>query len=323
MADRSWERGLHQLIEAKEDCGVTGRRQTLAQITYQQFFRRYIWLAGMTGTACEVARELKMVYELKTSRVPTNRPSRRTNKGMQVYRTAGEKWNAVVSSIMDVNRLGRPILIGTRSVAASEELADRLSRAGLAHVVLNARQDRAEAEIVAAAGHPGKITVATNMAGRGTDILLAPGVAELGGLHVILTEFHKSSRIDRQLFGRAGRQGDPGTFEAIVSLEDEIFARFARPITEMLARSRGNRSGSWPRRLGGLLRRIAQYSAEAHNFRIRQETMRSNKQLDKALAFAGSPELVSTEGELARPYVWLPYLILRSWIMAAEHFHAD
>jgi preprotein translocase subunit SecA len=278
------------LIEAKEDCGVTGRRQTLAQITYQQFFRRYIWLAGMTGTASEVARELKMVYELKTSRVPTNRPSCRINKGMRVYRTADEKWNAVVSSIVAVNRLGRPILIGTRSVAASDELADRLSRAGLPHVVLNARQDSAEAEIVAAAGHPGTITVATNMAGRGTDIRLAPGVAELGGLHVILTEFHESSRVDRQLFGRAGRQGDPGTFEVIVSLEGEIFVRFARALAEMFIRSRSERSGPLPRRLRGLLRRIAQYSAEAHNFRIRQETMRSNKQLDKALAFAGSPE---------------------------------
>jgi preprotein translocase subunit SecA len=175
-------------------------------------------------------------------------------------------------------------------VSASEALAERLRAADLPHVVLNARQDKLEAEIVEAAGNPGKITVATNMAGRGTDIRLGPGVADLGGLHVILTEFHESSRIDRQLFGRAGRQGDPGTFEAIVSLDDEIFVRFAKRLTETFASLLNDRPGPLPRRLGDFLRRIAQYSAEAYNFKTRQETMRRNKQLDKAMESAGISE---------------------------------
>jgi preprotein translocase subunit SecA len=287
MPDRSWERGLHQLIEEKEHAEITGRRHTLAQITYQRFFRRYIWLAGMTGTAAEVAREFKSVYDLEVVRIPTNRPVRRANQGFRVFRTAGEKWDAVVTSVAQAQALRRPVLIGTRSVAASELLSERLTKSGFPHVVLNARHDSTEADIIAGAGDLAKITVATNMAGRGTDIRLAPGVVEIGGLHVILTEFHESSRIDRQLFGRAGRQGDPGTFEAIVSLEDELFRRFARRLSEACSRLPGDPSSSIPRQLGVTLRRSAQWSAEGYNFRARRETMRRSDQLDKALAFAG------------------------------------
>ena len=290
MPDRSWEHGLHQLIEAKEQQPVSGLRTTLAQITYQQFFRRYLWLAGMTGTAAEVARELASVYELRVVRVPTNRPLRRIHQGVRVFKSAHKKWDAVVASASKRHRIGQPVLIGTRSVATSELISERLDRSGLTHVVLNARQDADEAEIVAAAGTRGKITVATNMAGRGTDIRLAPGIAELGGLHVILTEFHESSRIDRQLFGRAGRQGDPGSYEAIVSLEDEIFRRFSQRFADLAGHWILDESSPLQQSLASLLRRKAQSSAEAFNLKARQETMRRYKRVDKALAFAGQPE---------------------------------
>jgi preprotein translocase subunit SecA len=290
MPDRSWERGLQQLVEAKEQRSVTGQRHTLAQITYQRFFRRYLWLAGMTGTASEVSRELKAVYDLKVSRIPTNRPILRLDQGTRVFRAADEKWNAVVQSIVAVTRAGRPVLVGTRSVAASVLLSKRLTDAGLDHVVLNANQNQLEAEIVAHAGDPWKITVATNMAGRGTDIRLAPGVAEAGGLHVILTEFHESARIDRQLFGRAGRQGDPGTYEAILSLEDEIFVRFAGRFTKICTTLSADPATPIPDRLGRILRKLAQLSAENFNLGVRRETMQRHKRMDKALAFAGVPE---------------------------------
>jgi preprotein translocase subunit SecA len=201
MPDRSWEAGLHQLIEVKENCTITRRHHTIARITYQRFFRRYIHLCGMTGTAIETAGELGAVYGLRVSRIPTNRPLQRTNLGTRMFSTAEQKGNAVVESAKVVVRNNRAVLIGTRSVGASEHVGQLLHKAGMRAVVLNARQDRQEAQIVAAAGQPGRVTVATNMAGRGTDIKLHPAVSEAGGLHVILTEFHEARRIDRQLFG--------------------------------------------------------------------------------------------------------------------------
>jgi len=223
MADRSWERGLHQLIEVKEGCELTRRKETRARISYQRFFRRYLALAGMTGTAREVAGELWSIYRLRVVNVPTNRPVRRNFLPDRVLTTADQKWAAVIKSVADMNRRGRPVLVGTRSVEASEHLSRLMDQAELPHGVLNARQDDEEAQIIALAGEKARITVATNMAGRGTDIRLAGGVAELGGLHVIATERHDARRIDRQLFGRCGRQGDPGSCEAIVCLEDELF----------------------------------------------------------------------------------------------------
>jgi preprotein translocase subunit SecA len=227
MPDRSWELGLHQLIEAKENCAITTRRHTLARMTYQRFFRRYLHLCGMTGTAMETAGELRAIYGLSVMRIPTNRSLRRSDLGTRVFRTTELKWNAVVERAKSTRDQNRAVLIGTRSVDASEQIGHLLQRAGLHPVILNARQDRREAEIVAAAGQPGRVTVATNMAGRGTDIMLHPVVRDAGGLHVILSEFHESSRIDRQLFGRAGRQGDPGSYESIAALDDELFRRFA------------------------------------------------------------------------------------------------
>jgi len=222
MADRSWERGLHQMIEAKEGCPITGQQETLARISYQRYFRRYLRIAGMTGTAREVARELWAVYRLPVVSIPTNRPVRRRRLPDEVYATAEAKWAAIVEKLRALHAAGRPVLVGTRSVQASERLSELLKAVGLPHQVLNARQDQEEAEVIANAGSRGRITVATNMAGRGTDIRLGPEVAALGGLHVLATERHDARRIDRQLFGRGGRQGDPGSFQVIASVEDEI-----------------------------------------------------------------------------------------------------
>ncbi len=290
MPDRSWEHGLHQLIEAKECCPPTGQKDTLARISYQRFFRRYLRLAGMTGTAREVAGEFWSVYRLPVVRVPTNRPLIRHDHPDRVFRRAEAKWRAVVERITRLHREARPVLVGTRSVAASEHLSGLLTAAGLPHQVLNARQDQEEAEIIARAGEPGRITVATNMAGRGTDIRLAPGVAQRGGLHVIATERHEARRIDRQLFGRCGRQGDPGSYEAIVSLEDELVTVYAgrvwRRLTGLAARP-GRPMARW---IGGLVFRRAQRAAERLHSQLRRDLLRMDEHLESALAFSGRPE---------------------------------
>jgi preprotein translocase subunit SecA len=205
-----------------------------------------------------------------------------------VYAAADEKWAAVVARAREVIATGRPVLVGTRSVAASESLSERLTAAGLAHQLLNARQDKEEAEIVAQAGQRGRITVATNMAGRGTDIRLGKGVDQLGGLHVIATEMHDSRRIDRQLYGRAGRQGDPGSFEAFVSLEDELCRLYLRWFAATLARrslAAGPRSA-----LARRLVRYAQWRAERGNAAIRRELLTMDEQLGDLLAFSGRGE---------------------------------
>lgn len=287
MPDRSWEHGLHQLIEAKEQCAITKRSHTLARITYQRFFRRYLHLCGMTGTAMETSGEMRAVYGLRVVPIPTNRPLRRTNKGTHVLRTAETKWRAVVDAALAGTRQGRAVLIGTRSVEASEHVGHLLSAAGLESVVLNARQDRLEAHIIAEAGQPRRVTVATNMAGRGTDILLHPAVRDAGGLHVILTEYHESRRIDRQLFGRAGRQGDPGSYESIVALDDELFQRFAgRRLLQLLGALLPPRR-SVPTTLAHLLRAYSQTAAERLHATARRMALAEEDRLKKALVFTG------------------------------------
>lgn len=284
MADRTWQHGLHQMIEVKENLTASGQRTTLAQITYQRFFRRYIRLAGMSGTVREVAGELRAVYGLSMRAVPTHRASRRLHLGSQVFKTQDEKWTAVAVAVEREVSCGRAVLVGTRSVAASETLSRILTARGTAHVVLNARQDIAEAEIIAAAGSAGRVTVATNMAGRGTDIHLNDDVRQSGGLHVILTEFHESARIDRQLYGRAGRQGDPGTCEVIASLDDEIFRRFS-PLTVRLATPV---SRYVPQAvLGTMPRALAQSAAERVGRRIRGALIDRDQQLDRSFFFSG------------------------------------
>jgi preprotein translocase subunit SecA len=291
MPDRSWERGLHQMVEAKEGVEITGRRSTLSRITYQRFFRRYFHLCGMTGTAAEIADELRAVYALRVLRIPTHHASRRRNLGLTIHATEDAKWAAIVQNVIEVVAQGRAVLIGTRSVAASHLLGEKLTAAGLAPEVLNAERHEEEAGIIARAGAPGRVTVATNMAGRGTDIKLTPAVREAGGLHVILTEFHESARIDRQLFGRGGRQGDPGTYTAIVSLEDDIFARFLPPAwrASLHATAQANR-GTLPTRLAPWLRRWAQSAAERLNASTRRNTLANDQHQERMLAFSGRGE---------------------------------
>jgi preprotein translocase subunit SecA len=288
MPDRSWEHGLHQLIEAKERCAITERRHTLARITYQRFFRRYLHLCGMTGTAIETAGELRAVYGLRVVRIPTNRPLRRTNLGSRVFCTGELKWKAVVDSVNVAVRNGRAVLIGTRSVDASEHVDELLLKAGLRPVILNARQDRQEAEIVAGAGQPGRITIATNMAGRGTDIQLHPAVREAGGLHVILTEYHESRRIDRQLFGRAGRQGDPGSYESIVALDDELFRRFVGKQLLRIVTGGVRLPKKIPPPIGSALRSYGQSGAERLHGRARRMTLAEDHRWTRTLGFAGA-----------------------------------
>ena len=290
MPDRSWERGLHQLIEAKEGCALTERRETLARMTYQRLFRRYIRLSGMTGTASEVAREIKSVYRLGVARIPLHKPSRRIYGRGCVCATLAQKWDTIADI---VERLavaeGRPVLIGTRSVKASEEISAILARRGIEHALLNAKQDESEADIISLAGHQARVTVATNMAGRGTDIQLGPGVVEKGGLHVILTEYHESRRIDRQLFGRCARQGDPGSCEAIVSLEDDIFTVYAAAATRFVSRLIQRRS-KLPDGVYWALKTLAQFSAERRNVYIRIQSMKLDRRLNQVLAFSGRGE---------------------------------
>jgi preprotein translocase subunit SecA len=288
MPDRSWESGIHQLIEAKEHCAITERRKTLAQMTYQRFFRRYMHLCGMTGTAIEPAGELYGTYGLRVMRIPTNKPLRRKASGTRVFRTAEPRWNAVVKSVSETVRGGRAVLVGTRSVEASEHIAELLRKSGLEPVVLNARQDRSEAQIVALAGQPGRVTVATNMAGRGTDIQLHPAVRDAGGLHVILTEYHESRRIDRQLFGRAGRQGDPGSYESIVALDDEIFRRFVNGgLLRLVGKGRSS-DRPVPALTGRALRSYGQHAAERLHGRARRAALAEDLRVNRILGFAGT-----------------------------------
>jgi preprotein translocase subunit SecA len=289
MPDRAWERGLHQLIEVKEGCEPTERRETLARLTYQRLFRRYIRLAGMTGTGREVAREIRAVYGLDVVRIPLHRPSRRDHRREQVHATRARKWEAVAAAVERLMHDARPVLIGTRSVRASEEISALLDARGIEHALLNAKQDKEEAAVVARAGEAGRVTVATNMAGRGTDIRLGQGVAARGGLHVILTEYHESRRIDRQFFGRCARQGDPGSCEAIVSLEDEVFTVYATGPTALVRR--WSRSGArLPVAAYRVLRDMAQYRAERRGVYMRVQNLRLDRRLDRVLAFSGRGE---------------------------------
>jgi preprotein translocase subunit SecA len=289
MADRTWESGLHQMIEVKEGCALTERRETISRITYQRFFRRYLRLGGMTGTATEVAGELSAIFGLDVLRIPTNRPVQRRNIGVKIFLESTARWNAILKSIRQAHDEGRPVLIGTRSVAASEHLSALLEESGIEHSVINARQDEDEAAIVEKAGNSGCVTVATNMAGRGTDIKLEAGVSDKGGLHVILSEFHESPRIDRQLYGRAGRQGDKGSYESIVSLEDELFTLFSGSMARMII-AKSSFGDVITGRKAQLLRKLVQRSSERYYSRIRRQTMIEDQKLSRMLAFAGRGE---------------------------------
>jgi preprotein translocase subunit SecA len=239
MPGRRWSDGLHQAVEAKENCTIEKETKTYATVTIQNYFRMYDKLSGMTGTAETEASEFNEIYGLSVMVIPTNRPNIRVDLNDVVYKTRREKFNAVVEEINDSNKKGQPVLVGTASVEASEVLSRMLKRSNITHSVLNAKFHEQEAEIVANAGQKGSVTIATNMAGRGTDIKLGSGVPELGGLYVIGTERHESRRIDRQLRGRCSRQGDPGASKFFVSLEDDLMRLFANagPISRILEKS--------------------------------------------------------------------------------------
>lgn len=283
--DRSWSDGMHQLIEAKEGVEITGQNLAVARMTYQRFFRRYLRLAGMTGTAREVAGEMVSVYGLVTERIPPNRPSRLRYRLPRIYRTQGRKWRAVVADARAEIARGRAVLIGTRSVAASYAVSAALTEAGMTHRVLNAESVAESAEIIAEAGQAGRITVATNMAGRGVDIALGPGVLQAGGLHIIRTELHDAGRIDRQLAGRAGRRGEPGTVSTMLSLQDPLLEVIDAPITRLLAylpivgQSFGLR-----------LFARAQRRAEKSHARARKDLVRQDRRLNQLLSFTGGLE---------------------------------
>jgi preprotein translocase subunit SecA len=287
---RVWSRGLQQLLEAKEGCPPSGEMETIAQITYQRFFPRYLRLCGMSGTLTEAQAELRSVYGLRVQRVPLRKPSRRRNLGTRVFVIGEDKWQAVVERVRRLQQAGRPVLIGTDSVADSDQLSIRLAAACIEHQVLNARQDSEEAAMVARAGEPGRVTVTTNMAGRGTDIPLAAGVAERGGLHVICCQHNSSPRIDRQLHGRAARQGDPGSVETILSLQDGLLARsLPGPLRGAAIAMAGVRR-LLPARIGMFLARLPQRQEERRQRAQRKLLLKQDRNSEGRLSFAGRGE---------------------------------
>lgn len=287
MPDRSWELGLHQMIETRENCPISPPKETLARISYQRFFRRYLRLAGMTGTAKEVATELDSTYGLKVIRVPNHKTNQRKALPQKVRPSKNEKWQTIAAITQTLHQQGRPVLIGTRSVEASEHISQALKSAGLPHAVLNARQDKQEAHIIANAGKAGQITVATNMAGRGTDIKLSKKAKKSGGLHVIAAEQNDSRRIDRQLFGRCARQGDPGSYQIILSFNDEILN--ICEIKPLIGLIKAICSHSRHRTfvIGTFIQAVSQRLIERRHAKARQQLLKLEKNLEEKLAFAG------------------------------------
>lgn len=290
MSDRSWQKGLHQMIECKEGCDMSGQRETLASISYQRFFKRYLHLGGMSGTLSQVAGEMRSVYGRQLVCVPTHRPSLRSDSGFTVLRRVPDKWLMAIGRVEEIHRTGQPVLLGTGSLRDSELLSAFMTRRGLVHEVLNARQDEEEARIVELAGQKNQITIATNMAGRGTDIKLAAGVAQLGGLHVIATDCHEEYRVDRQLFGRCARQGDPGSNEVVVSLEDSLLVDFYPPKLLAWLSRHLERGRTLPLPLLKLLVRFPQRAMARRRRFERQDVMQMDEKLGRILAYSGRAE---------------------------------
>ena len=271
MAGRRFSDGLHQALEAKEHVTVAAENQTLASITFQNYFRMYDKLSGMTGTADTEAVEFAQIYGLEVSTIPPNRPMVRKDMPDLIYRTRREKMQAIIQAIKELHATGQPVLVGTISIETSELISQLLKREGVPHSVLNAKHHAQEAEIVAQAGQAGKVTIATNMAGRGTDIKLGEGVVELGGLHILGTERHESRRIDNQMRGRSGRQGDPGSSRFYLSLEDDLMRLFGSDRLSGLMQKLGMQEGE-PIENNMVSRAIenAQKRVEGHHFEIRK-----------------------------------------------------
>jgi preprotein translocase subunit SecA len=282
MSGRRWSDGLHQAVEAKEQVEIERETQTLATITIQNYFRLYLKLAGMTGTAETEASEFFDIYKLGVLVIPTNQPVARQDANDSVYKTRREKYDAVVKEIKQIHGQGRPILVGTISVEVSEHLGRLLKREGIIHSVLNAKFHQQEAEIVSRAGQRSVVTIATNMAGRGTDIKLGLGVAEAGGLHVIGTERHEARRIDRQLRGRCARQGDPGSSHFFISLEDDLMRLFGSDrIVKMMERMGLEEGQELEHPFLNRSIEQAQKRVEQHNFQIRKRTLEYDDVMNK------------------------------------------
>jgi len=282
MEDRQWQHGLHQAVEAKHEVTITGDRDTLASQSFQRYFKQYPHLCGMTGTAAEATAELETTYGLPVRVIPTNRPIQRIQLPDLIFVSEELKWKAIENEIAQMHALGRPILVGTRSIEASELLSERLTERGLEHQVLNAVLHQEEAEIVKKAGQVGAITVATNMAGRGTDIKLGPTVKDRGGLHVILTERHTARRVDRQLYGRAGRQGDVGSARDIICLEDDLILKFAGRTGKLLRARYYGRKSPLPKWIRYVFD-TAQKRAQGQAAQSRASVLRHDEELDKSL----------------------------------------
>ncbi len=282
MPGRRWSDGLHQAVEAKEGVSVAGENQTLATVTFQNYFRMYEKLAGMTGTADTEAEEFNNIYKLDVTVVPTNKKMIRINYPDAIYKTEREKFKAVVEEIKELYEKGQPVLVGTISIEKSEMLNKMLKRAGIPHSVLNAKHHQKEAEIIANAGRMKTVTISTNMAGRGTDIVLGEGVRELGGLHILGTERHESRRIDNQLRGRSGRQGDPGTSRFYLSLEDDLLRIFGSERISSIMERFGMEEGE-PIEHNLISRGIenAQKKVESHNFDIRKHLLEYDDVMNK------------------------------------------
>jgi len=287
MPMRSWSGGLHQLIEAKEGLPLSPVKETEARMSFQRFFRFYAAFSGMTGTGKEAAGEFWHIYGAPVITIPNNRKSRRKVSGLRVFADKENKFAAILREIQAVHATGRPVLIGTRSVAVSENIAARLTQMNIHCNVINAVREKEEAEIIAGAGKQGAVTVATNMAGRGTDIKIPESVRKLGGLHVIATECHRSSRIDRQLFGRSARQGDPGSAVPYTSLDDDLLIRnLPKPVLRFLKFLIRAMPGS-AYIAGRLAVRLAQRLAERKDYQSRFSVQKTDSWLDESLSFAG------------------------------------
>ncbi len=294
---RKWRAGIHQAVEAQEGVKITFATSQAARITVQDFFLRYNRLAGMTGTASTSAGELRKIYTCRVIPVPTNRPPIREKLPTLVFGTAGDKWQAIIDDVVEQHAAGRPVLVGTRTIDKSELLSKLLEARGIEHTVLNARHVAQEAEIVGKAGQLGKVTVATNMAGRGTDIRLGEGVHGLGGLHVICTELHESQRIDRQLIGRCGRQGDPGTYRQFLALDDEILKTGLGPKKAEALKQRGLALvGTGPLSGFDALFYKAQRKVERRHFHDRKVLLYHEKERQKMQRQMGQDPYLDTAG---------------------------
>src|SRR3989338_1431101 len=304
MEGRVWSDGLHQAVQAKEHQRIKEENQTLATITLQNFFRLYKKLAGMTGTAITEAAEFDKIYKLEVVVIPTNKPLHRTNFPDRVYRTEKEKFNAIIKEIVEVHKEGRPILVGTVSIEKSELLSERLRKEGVEHEVLNAKHHEREAHIIAKAGQRGNLTIATNMAGRGTDIVLGEGVPTLGGLHIVGTERHEARRIDNQLRGRAGRQGDPGSSRFYVSLQDDLMRIFASERVSSLLKMFGMEEGmAIEHSMVTKSIERAQKKVEEHNFEIRKHLLEYDEVMDEQRKTIYGMRQDALEGKNLRDYV--------------------